>query len=136
MCFYTNPLCFLFTIDTIDNDNLRKSIAKKIPLWMSNKPFAEMQPSLNKILLRLKTHGTELTIAVSKLADEYPWCQDFLEYSLQELEQVILNARVCPLMDDLATGETKSLLWKSCLSSILLEQQTAVRLLLIICKHT
>lgn len=114
---------------------MRQTIAQKAPLWMANKQFAEMQPSLNKILLRLKSHGAELVIAISKLADKYTWCQDFLEYSLQELEQVVLSAQVCPLMEDLATGDSKNLLWKSCLSANLLEQQTAVRLLLIICKY-
>lgn len=102
---------------------------------MTNRVFAEVQPSLNNIVLRLKTHGAQLMITVSKMADQYIWCQDFLEYSMQELEQIVLNARVCPLMEDLATEEIKYMLWKSCLSTHIYEQQTAVRLLLIICEY-
>lgn len=102
---------------------------------MTNRLFAEMQPSLNNIVLRLKSHGAQLLINVAKMADQYPWCQDFLEFTLQELEQIVLNARLCPLMDDLATEETKYMLWKSCLSANVYEQQTAVRLLLIECEY-
>ncbi|XP_061390096.1 integrator complex subunit 5 [Musca vetustissima] len=119
------------------NDDLRKNIAQKAPLWLSNRLFAEMQPSLNNLVLRLKTNGAQALITVSKMSEQYSWCQDFLEFSLQELEQIVLNARVCPLMDDLATEETKYMLWKSCLSTNIYEQQTAVRLLLVVStQHT
>lgn len=80
-------------------------------------------------------NGAKALITVSKMSEQYSWCQDFLEYSLQELEQIVLNARVCPLMDDLATEETKYMLWKSCLSTNIYEQQTAVRLLLVVCMY-
>lgn len=100
---------------------------------MSNKVFAEMQPSLNSLTLRLKSNGAHLLIAVSQMAEQYTWCQDFLEYNLQDLEQVVLNATVCPLMNDLATEDSKYLLWKNCLSANIFQQQTAVRLLLIVC---
>ncbi|CAD6993473.1 integrator complex subunit 5 [Ceratitis capitata] len=114
------------------NDDLRQTIIQKTPLWMSNKIFAEMQPSLNSLALRLKSNGAQLLIAVSQMADQYNWCQDFLEYTLQDLEQVVLNATVCPLMNDLATEDSKYLLWKNCLSANIYQQQTAVRLLLIV----
>ncbi|XP_053946850.1 integrator complex subunit 5 [Anastrepha ludens] len=114
------------------NDDLRLTIIQKTPLWMSNKLFAEMQPSLNSLALRLKSNGSQLLIAVSQMAEQYAWCQDFLEYTLQDLEQVVLNATVCPLMNDLATEDSKYLLWKSCLSANIFQQQTAVRLLLIV----
>lgn len=112
---------------------MRAVITQKAPLWMTNRQFADMQPSLNNIVLRLKSHGAQLLITASRMADQNAWCQDFLEYSLQELEQIVLNARLCPLMDDLATEETKYMLWKSCLSTNIYEQQTAVRLILIVC---
>lgn len=113
---------------------MRSTIVQKAPLWMTNRLFADMQPSLNNIVLRLKSHGAQLLITASKMVDKNTWCHDFLEYSMQELEQIVLNARLCPLMDDLATEETKYMLWKSCLSSNIYEQQTAVRLILIVCK--
>ncbi|KAM7364141.1 integrator complex subunit 5 omd isoform 1-T6 [Cochliomyia hominivorax] len=114
------------------NEELRAVITQKAPLWMTNRQFADMQPSLNKIVLRLKSHGAQLLITASKMADQNIWCQNFLEFSLQELEQIVLNARLCPIMDDLATEETKYMLWKSCLSTNIYEQQTAVRLILIV----
>nr|XP_014090440.1 integrator complex subunit 5 [Bactrocera oleae] len=116
----------------IYSDDLRNTIIQKTPLWMSNKVFAEMQPSLNSLTLRLKSNGAHLLIAVSQMAEQYTWCQDFLEYNLQDLEQVVLNATVCPLMNDLATEDSKYLLWKNCLSANIFQQQTAVRLLLIV----
>ncbi|XP_017488979.1 PREDICTED: integrator complex subunit 5 isoform X1 [Rhagoletis zephyria] len=114
------------------NDDLRQTIIQKSPLWMSNKMFAEMQPSLNSLALRLKSNGAQVLIAVSQMAEQFAWCQDFLEYTMQDLEQVVLNATVCPLMNDLATEESKYLLWKSCLNANIFQQQTAVRLLLIV----
>uniref|UniRef100_A0A1B0BJZ1 Integrator complex subunit 5 C-terminal domain-containing protein n=1 Tax=Glossina palpalis gambiensis TaxID=67801 RepID=A0A1B0BJZ1_9MUSC len=114
------------------NDELRAIIIQKSPLWLSNATFSEIQPSLNNIALRLKSHGTQLLITASKMADQHVWCQDFLEFSLQELEQIVLSARLCPLMDDLVTENTKYMLWKSSLSTNIYEQQTAVRLLLIV----
>ncbi|XP_017488980.1 PREDICTED: integrator complex subunit 5 isoform X2 [Rhagoletis zephyria] len=116
----------------LDNDDLRQTIIQKSPLWMSNKMFAEMQPSLNSLALRLKSNGAQVLIAVSQMAEQFAWCQDFLEYTMQDLEQVVLNATVCPLMNDLATEESKYLLWKSCLNANIFQQQTAVRLLLIV----
>lgn len=47
------------------------------------------------------------------------------------ISQIVLNARLCPLMDDLATEETKYMLWRSSLS-INIHEQTAVRLILIV----
>lgn len=117
----------------LDDDELRVVITQKAPLWMTNRLFSDMQPSLNNIVLRLKSHGAQLLINVSKMAEQNGWCQDFLEYSLQELEQIVLNARICPLMEDLSTEDTKYILWRSCLSKNIYEQQTAVRLILIVC---
>lgn len=70
----------------------------------------------------------------TQLANQYSWCQDFLEYSLQELERVILSGHTCPLVSDLMSDNILQMLWERCLSKDLYEQQTAVRLLLIACK--
>ncbi|EDW16726.1 integrator complex subunit 5 [Drosophila mojavensis] len=118
-------------IDTY-NEEMCEAIVLKAPLWLSNKMFADMQPSLNNAVLRLNQHGAKLLLMVAKLAEKYVWCQDFLDTSMQELEQWVLNMRNFPLLGDLASEKTKYMLWKSCLSTNLLEQQTAVRLLLVV----
>ncbi|KAH8335673.1 hypothetical protein KR074_008818 [Drosophila pseudoananassae] len=107
-------------------------IVQKSPLWLSNKMFADMQPTLNNAVLRLSEHGATLLITAAKMAERFVWCQDFLDNSLQELEQWVLNQRNFPLLADLAFEETKYMLWKSCLSPNIIEQQTAVRLLLVV----
>lgn len=112
-----------------------EAIVLKAPLWLTNKMFADMQPSLNNAVLRLNQHGAKLLLMVSKMAEKYVWCQDFLDTSMQELEQWVLNMRNFPLLGDLAFEETKYMLWKSCLSPNILEQQTAVRLLLVVCEY-
>lgn len=118
-----------------DTEDMCEAIVLKAPLWLTNKMFADMQPSLNNAVLRLNQHGAKLLLMVSKMAEKYVWCQDFLDTSMQELEQWVLNMRNFPLLADLAFEETKYMLWKSCLSSNILEQQTAVRLLLVVCKY-
>lgn len=109
-------------------------IVQKAPLWLSNKMFAGMQPTLNNAVLRLNERGATLLLTAAKMAEKYVWCQDFLDNSMQELEQWVLNQRNFPLLADLAYEETKYMLWKSCLSTNLFEQQTAVRLLLVVCE--
>ncbi|ALC47356.1 omd [Drosophila busckii] len=113
-------------------DELIDAIVQKAPLWMSNKMFMDMQPSLNNAVLRLQQHGAKLLLMVSKMSDRYIWCQDFLDTSMQELEQYVLNMRNFPLLSDLACEETKYMLWQSCLSTNIIEQQTATRLLLVV----
>ncbi|KAH8417992.1 hypothetical protein KR222_010192, partial [Zaprionus bogoriensis] len=116
----------------IYSEDMCEAIVLKAPLWLTNKMFADMQPSLNNAVLRLNQHGAKLLIMVSRMAEKYMWCQDFLDTSMQELEQWVLNMRNFPLLADLAFEETKYMLWKSCLSTNILEQQTAVRLLLVV----
>ncbi|EDV49193.1 integrator complex subunit 5 [Drosophila erecta] len=113
-------------------EDMCEVIVQKSPLWLSNKMFAGMQPTLNNAVLRLNEHGATLLLTAAKMAEKYVWCQDFLDNSMQELEQWVLNQRNFPLLADLAYEETKYMLWKSCLSTNLFEQQTAVRLLLVV----
>ncbi|EDW24137.1 GL23969 [Drosophila persimilis] len=116
----------------IYSEDMCEVIIEKAPLWLSNKMFADMQPTLNNAVLRMNEHGATLLITAAKMAEKFVWCQDFLDNSMQELEQWVLKQRNFPLLADLAYEETKYMLWKSCLSKNLLEQQTAVRLLLVV----
>ncbi|XP_030375850.1 integrator complex subunit 5 [Scaptodrosophila lebanonensis] len=113
-------------------DDLCDVIVQRSPLWLNNKMFADMQPTLNNAVLRLNQHGATLLITVAKIAEKYVWCQDFLDNSMQELEQWVIKSRNTPLLADLAYEQTKYMLWKSCLSTNIMEQQTAVRLLLFV----
>ncbi|XP_068152334.1 integrator complex subunit 5 [Drosophila tropicalis] len=113
-------------------DDMCEMILLKAPLWLSNKMFADMQPTLNNAVLRLNHHGAKLLLTAARMSERYMWCQDFLDTSMQDLEQWVLNQRNFPLLADLAYEETKYMLWKSCLSTNLIEQQTAVRLLLVV----
>ncbi|XP_055848550.1 integrator complex subunit 5 [Episyrphus balteatus] len=114
------------------NDTLLEAIIRQTPVWMTNKTFMDMQPSFNSLPLNLEKNGSKLLMTAARLAEQYSWCQEFLEYNLQELEQVILMNSRCPLLSDLSTDASKFLLWKGCLSWNTIEQQTAVRLLLLV----
>lgn len=127
-------LIFSFFIFFIDNDELLTNIIQKYPLWKNNSTFMVNQPALKNVVLRLKRYGVHLLLISTHLANQYSWCQDFLECSLQELEHVILNCHTCPLVNDLMSDNILNMLWERCLSQDLYEQQTAVRLLLIACK--
>ncbi|XP_037956882.1 integrator complex subunit 5 [Teleopsis dalmanni] len=115
----------------IYDDKLLATIAKNSLLWRNNKLFMDMQPSLHNVVLRIKNHGVQLLLKLAKIASQFQWCYIFLEYSLIELEQCVLNSKLCPLINDLASEESKYLLWISSTSSNRIEQQTAIRLLLI-----
>ncbi|CAD7083690.1 unnamed protein product [Hermetia illucens] len=114
------------------NPALLEVIVRQTNAWTKSFIFRDMTPSLNNIALKVKTNGTKLLLTVSKVADRFFWCQDFIEYTLQELERLILDNFSCPLLNDIAKEESKVLLWKSCSSGNAIEQQTAVRLLLLV----
>lgn len=71
---------------------------------------------------------------MAKIADTHAWCQDLLESILQELELLVWETRTCELLNDLIKDDSTELLWQSCVSSNLIEQQTAIRLLLLACE--
>lgn len=125
---------YIYLIIFLDNDDMLTSIIQKYPLWKNNSTFVQNQPALNNIILRLKRYGVHLLLIITGLANQYTWCQDFLEYSLQELDRIILAGHVCPLVNDLMSNNILHMLWERCLSKEFYEQQTAVRLLLIACK--
>lgn len=71
-------------------------------------------------------------LTLAKIATNYTWCQDFLENIFQELELVAWDDGSCPLLVDATKDESTAKLWDSCVSDQLIEQQTAVRLLLLV----
>lgn len=116
-----------------DNDELLANIVKLINNWMQNKSFQNMQPAFNNLFLKLKSGGTEIIMIVAKLTKEFKWCNTFLEYTLQELEQILLLNRNCPMLQNLSSEESKKILWEYCRSPNRVEQQTSIRLLILVC---
>lgn len=102
---------------------------------MQNKSFQNMQPAFNNLLLKLKSGGTNFIIIVAKLTKEFKWCHTFLEYTLQELEQMVLLNRNCAMLQNLSSEESKEVLWESSRSCNRVEQQTATRLLILVCMN-
>lgn len=85
--------------------------------------------------MKLKEDATKTVMTLARISQTYLWCQEFLENILQELEALVLDDRTCPLLDDVIKDDSKRELWKSCHSEHIFEQQTAVRLLLLVCEY-
>lgn len=103
-------------------------------MWPPNFNARDIIPSLSTLMMKLKQDATKTIMTLAKIAQQYQWCQEFLENILQELETLVLEDRTCPLLDDVTNNESKLKLWSACQSELLFEQQTAVRLLLLVCK--
>lgn len=71
-------------------------------------------------------------LTLARIAENYSWCKEFLENILQELEGLVLvSDGSCPLLTDMIKDESVAPLWESCCSTNFIEQQTAVRLILL-----
>lgn len=90
-------------------------------------------------IMRINENGSRILLILSKFGDN-PFCVELLQQVLRELEALTLGDRPLsgefPLLIDLLRDETLPKLWKACLSSTRLEQETAVRLILLICPRT
>lgn len=100
-------------------------------MWPPNFNSRDIQPSLSTLVLKIKQDATKTLLTLTKISEKYAWCQEFLETILQDLESIVWDDRQCSLLSDLMKDESKAMLWKSCNSENIFEQQTAVRLLLL-----
>lgn len=89
---------------------------------------------LISLFLKLRTCGTRTILVLANISDKYVWCQDLLECVLHEMDIYLWDDRMCPIMTDLIQDEPREILLKACFSSSAVEQQVAVRLILIACK--
>lgn len=89
-------------------------------------------------IMRINESGTRILLILAQ--SEIPICTELLQQVLRELEALTLDDRQLtgefPLLIDLLRDETKPKLWKACLSSNRMEQETAIRLLLLISPRT
>lgn len=104
-------------------------------MWPPNFNARDIVPSLSTLVMKLKQNATKTVMTLARICQKYQWCQEFLENILQELETLVLDDRTCPLLDDVIKDDSKLELWKSCHSEHIFEQQTAVRLLLLVCEY-
>lgn len=84
------------------------------------------------LALKIGTNGTKILLTLGRIAKSYIWVQNFLEFIIQELERLILDKCMCPLLLDVPKNESRKMLWEACRSDNFIEQQTAVRLILLV----
>lgn len=100
--------------------------------WPSNFNPRDIQPTLSTLSLKLKANASTTLLTLARTASSHVWCQEFLENILQELEGLLLLPdSTCPLLTDLIRDESVAPLWDACCSPNVIEQQTAIRLLLL-----
>lgn len=90
-------------------------------------------------IMRINESGTRILLILAQ-SSSIPFCTELLQQVLRELEAMTLDDRQLtgefPLLIDLLRDETKPKLWQACLSANRLEQETAIRLLLLISPRT
>lgn len=92
----------------------------------------DILPSLSTLALSLKSNATKTVLTLARIAENHYWCQQLLEYIIQELEELVWDDRSCPLLNDLVHDDSAAMLWAGCSSRTIVEQQSSVRLLLLI----
>lgn len=112
------------------NASLIPTLVAQSKLWPSSVRTKSM---LATLALKLETKATQSVLTVARIADQAddPWCQDLLEDILHELEYMVLANSSCALLADLSRPASAQLLWAACCAAQPIEQQTAVRLLLL-----
>lgn len=114
------------------DESLIPTLVSQSKQWPSNFNTRDIQPTLSSLALKLKANSAPTLLTLARIAVNHVWCQEFLEYILQELESlVILTDSSCPLLMDLLRDESVAPLWEACCSTNFIEQQTAIRLLLL-----
>lgn len=119
---------FFFLVD----ESLIPTLVAQSKQWPSNFNPRDIQPTLSSLALKLKANAATTILTLARTASNHVWCQEFLENIIQELESLLLlSDSACPFLTDLIRDESVAPLWQACSSANLIEQQTAVRLLLL-----
>lgn len=82
-------------------------------------------------MLRVRKGATKVVLTLAKIAEEFVWCHDLLEFVLQEVFTLLSEDRISPILTDVLEDASQKLLIKSCVHGSLLERQTAIRLILL-----
>lgn len=90
-----------------------------------------MLSTLTTLTMRVRKGATRIVLALAKIAEEYVWCHDLLEFVLQEVFTLLSEDRISPILTDVLDNVSQKLLIKSCVQGSLLERQTAIRLILL-----
>ncbi|GAB0088755.1 Integrator complex subunit 5 [Sergentomyia squamirostris] len=87
---------------------------------------------LTDLITQVNQNGITILLTLSKMSSTYSWCHELLEHVLLKLEMNVLEDRKCALLVNLATEDSKKKLWSTCSSDNFLEQQTVVRVILLV----
>lgn len=85
---------------------------------------------ISNLLLRLNKGATTFILKLAKTSEISLWCQDLLEYILQEIENDTVEEKVAKVANDITDDHSKLALFLACIEGLLTEQQTAIRLIL------
>lgn len=114
-----------------DTDKFVGSLCAQLKSWPPNFHMNEMLPTLTTLTLRVRKGATKIVLTLAKIAEEYVWCHDLLEFILQEVFTLLRGDRISSILTDVLEDGSQKLLIKSCVEGSLLERQTAIRLILL-----
>lgn len=114
--------------------------AQKLAQSVETVAGPELYNLLTVLAMRVVENGTKILLLLARNGQTTPFCGELLEHILLDLEDWMLDDRHLtgerPLLIDLLKDCNKALLWQSCISECALEQQTAVRLIMIVAPRT
>lgn len=123
-------------MDLFDEQRISSAVCETVIKDATNLNLLSLLPSW---IMRINENGTRLLLILSRFGD-IPFCAELLQQVLRELEALTLDDRQLtgeiPLLIDLLRDDSKPKLWHACISSNRTEQETAVRLILLISPRT
>lgn len=122
---------FFFFFSGLSDALLLKTIIKKLsvvspPEYHSIDYFSY----ISNLLIRLNKGATHFILKLAKTSEKSLWCQDFLEFILQEIENDALEEKTNKIANDITEENSKLALFAACSEGSLIEQQTAIRLVI------
>lgn len=106
---------------------------KRISMWFNTTDKVTSYQILRDLILKIQTGVFEVLMKLAQLAETYGPAHILLEYLLVELESLVVKNESCSFINELKSDKSKSDLWRRCAKSEgVIEQQTAVRVLLLI----
>lgn len=114
-----------------DDGKFVGALCSQLKSWPSNFNTNEILSTLTTLMLRARKGATKIVLTLAKIAEEFVWCHDLLEFVLQEVFTLLSEDRISPILNDVLEDASQKLLVKSCVDGSLLERQTAIRLILL-----
>lgn len=117
-----------------DDKRFIPEITDQLKHWPSNFVSNEFLQTVASLVLHIKKGSTKILLNIARIAEDIVWAHDLLEIVLQEVFSLLTEERSSSILSDTLEPDSRKFLMQSCIHGLLIESQTAVRLIVFACK--